>query len=98
MPRGDTLAQCAECRAIIEELMRDLALNPKLKDELRARSEALFGMIGGTEEDLERAEGVLGKFRIGPQQPGFLRTDAFRKMSDHYWRTGHRPFRKEEPL
>jgi hypothetical protein len=84
--------ECDECRAIIEELMRVLAdlreLDPKLKDEFRARCEALFGMMGGTEEDLVRAEGVLGKFQIGPQRPGLL-GNAFRKMYEHRVRTGH---------
>jgi hypothetical protein len=98
MLRDDTLAQCDECRAIIEEFLSVLAqvrASPKLKDELRARCEALLGMIGGTEEDLERAEGVLGKFQIGPQRPGLLRTDVFRRMYEHGTRTGHAPlFRK----
>jgi hypothetical protein len=98
MPRDDTLNQCDECRAIIEEFSRMLAevrASPKLRDELRAAYEAMSGMRGGTEEDVERAEGVLGKFQIGPQRPGLLRTDVFSRMYEHGARTGHAPlFRK----
>jgi hypothetical protein len=92
-------AECDECRAITQQLMRDLAevgeLSPKLKDQLRARCEALFGMMSGLEEDLERAEGVLDKFQIGPQRPGLIRMDTMRSMFEHLARTGHRVlFRK----
>lgn len=80
-------AECDECKAIIEELMRDVAktraLSPKLKDELRARCEALFGMMGGREEDLERAEELLGKFQTSPPRPWALR------MYERSVRTGH---------
>jgi hypothetical protein len=83
-------AECDECRAILDELIRDLAkvqASPKLRDELRARCEALLGMMGGTEEGFEHAERVLGKFQFGPQRPGL--TDAIQTMHEHQLRTGH---------
>jgi hypothetical protein len=71
--------ECDECRAIIEELMRVLAdlreLDPKLKDEFRARCEALFGMMYNRRDTESSRVLVFGERlgspfrRVGPKVP-----------------------------
>lgn len=76
-----------------------LQASPKLRDELRVDYEAIFGVLGGTEEDPEQVEEVMGKFRFRLGADTECRTprirDAFRKMGNHCLRTGHKAlFRK----
>jgi hypothetical protein len=86
---------CEECQAIAEELRNAFAeMPPRLKDEYRADGEAFRRMIGGTEEDVERAEGMAGEFRQSgwsdrPEGRYPRIQKAFRRMVMHRFRTGH---------
>jgi hypothetical protein len=94
-------AHCNECEAILEEFRSayaEIEASPELRDELRAAGDALKKMIGGTEEDAERADEVLGKYQFRAQYPGVLQDpepqhprihDAFGRMFKHHGRTGH---------
>jgi hypothetical protein len=89
-------AECDECRAIVEELrgaFAEVQASPKLRDELRVDCQAVFGVLGGAEEDPERVEEVIAKFQFRPGTDTECRTprirDAFRKMGNHCLRTGH---------
>ncbi len=86
---------CEECQAIARELGDRFAEMPrKLRDQYRAACEAFWRMIGGTEEDAERAEGMVGEFRqsawsdpLEGRHSGIQK--AFRRMVMHRFRTGH---------
>jgi len=91
--------QCIECEAILEEL-RDAfgKTSPKLLDQYRAERDAFLKMIGGTEEDFERAEEVLGKPQFPIHSNGLFDAlggrypkiqTAFCRMIVHRLRTGH---------
>ena len=84
----DNRAECVECQAIIEELrgaFAEVLASPKLRDELRDDCKAIMGVLGGTEEDPERLEEVMGKFQFRLGADTECRTprirDAFRISS-----------------
>ena len=88
-------APCAECQALREELgsaFAGLAASPNLRDELQAASDAVSRMLGGTEEDAQRAEEAIAKVqsRSKPDQKLDALHAAFQRMVRHCFRTGHR--------
>lgn len=101
-------AECDECRAIAEELSAAYAevwmsITPEVRDAMLAARRAVLGMVGGAEEDAERAEEVLGKFQFRMQQPESLGPSLFgtdlsrhprirqaaRRMFRHLAQSGH---------
>lgn len=92
--------QCDECEAILDELRNAVAeMSPDLRNRYQADREAFMKMIGGTEEDAERAEEAVGKFQFPFSRPGSHHLpegrypniqNAIRKMVVHRFRTGHR--------
>lgn len=63
-------APCAECREIAEAIQTAYAEawnsgTPEFRDTWQA----VYRMIGGTEEDFERAEALLRQYRIQPPGP-----------------------------
>lgn len=91
---------CDQCEAILREYRDAVAeMPPDVQDQYRADRESFIGMIGGTEEDVERAEQVADSFRSPVAQPGpYLLPEVrypkiqnvFRRMMEHRFRSGHR--------
>lgn len=97
-------ATCLECVEIARELNevsadalfeagRASSRKSMDADARKAASEALRRMIGGTEEDAERADELLEKFRFEPQHysPKFppAARAAMVRFVQHAARTGH---------
>jgi hypothetical protein len=90
-----TATPCEECRAIAKELRNAFAeMPPQLRDDFRADCDAFRRLIGETEEDAERVEGMVGGFG----QSGWFELpegrypaiqNAFRRMVMNRFRTGH---------
>ena len=88
---------CEECQAILDELARAKAEMQSVP-ALRKKMEAMYRMVGGTEEDVELAEEVLAKFRPqDPRQLGQSLTShpkvqkALQRMVEHYKASRHLP-------
>lgn len=97
-------AMCAECVQIARELNevyadgwlesgRDVSRKPMDPETRKAASEALRSLIGGTEEDAERADDLLQKYRFQPQSysaniPAAARPAVLRFVR-HAARSGH---------
>lgn len=63
-------APCPECCEIAEEVQTAYAEAwASATPELRRAWQAVYRMIGGTEEDFERAEALLRPFKVG-YRPG----------------------------
>lgn len=95
---------CAECMAIARELndacsegspetVRDASRKSMDAEATKAASEALRSLIGGTDEDAERADELLERYRFqplhySPQFPPAVRP-AMVRFVQHAARTGH---------
>jgi hypothetical protein len=92
--------QCDECAAIADEFRDAIGeMPPNLLDRYRAERDAFRKMIGGTDEDFERAEEILGKPKFPINGSGLFDAlggrypkiqNALRKMIVHRFRTGHK--------
>lgn len=95
---------CAECLAIARELNEaysdgplETGLDASRKsmdaEAKKAASEALRSLIGGTEEDADRADELLSPYRYQPQhhlpQVPPVAMAALRRSAQHAARTGH---------
>jgi hypothetical protein len=47
-------------------------MSPELTDQFWSDRDSFMGMIGGMEDDAERAEEVLGSYQFRPRFPGSL--------------------------
>jgi uncharacterized protein (UPF0147 family) len=97
-------ATCWECLEIARvlneayaddphEMRRDVSRNSMDPQTRKAAGEALRSLIGGTEEDAERADELLERFRLqpvsySPNIPPAART-AMVRFIQHAARTGH---------
>lgn len=59
-------SSCAECAAIARELNEAYA---EAYEQHRPAADALYALIGGVEEDAERADQLLLTYRYQPQYP-----------------------------
>jgi hypothetical protein len=87
---ADGTASCVECREITRRLKEAYTERCLLN---QAAKDALDALVGGTEEDAERAEKLLATYKYHPNPglqniPERLRT-VFRQASLHLVRTGH---------
>jgi hypothetical protein len=97
-------ASCEECIEIARELNEAYAdgrsepvsakSNLSVEAErIQAASEALRGLIGGTEEDAERADELLATYRYKPLsytgKVSAAAMTALRRCAQHVARTGH---------
>jgi len=92
--------QCDECVAIADEFRDAIGeMPPNLLDRYRAERDAFRKLIGGTDEDFERAEEILGKPKFPINGSGLFDAlggryskihNALRKMIVHRFRTGHK--------
>lgn len=96
----------ADLRAAYQELLAFIgATRPSLSEELRSANDAVIRMVGGTEEDAERAEEILRRLPPRHSRPGgfavktayqFPRLrDVIERLVLHRARSGHviAPFR-----
>jgi hypothetical protein len=98
---------CDECRALAQDL-RDAYVDASSDQAVRDAWLATRKMIGGTEEDAQRAEQLLKPLpqalRYDTHTPSGLSLvnpklrEAFRKLFLHFARTGHTVRRPEFPL
>jgi hypothetical protein len=87
---ADKNASCEECQAIARELN---AAHAESYLQNKAAKDVLDSLVGGTEEDAERAAEMVGAYRYnssaGLQRlPNGLR-EASRRGAEHFIRTGH---------
>ena len=54
---------CAECQAIACELNEAFA---EAYEQTSVAADALYGLIGGTEQDAERADELIGAYKYQP--------------------------------
>ncbi len=96
----------SDLRAAYQELLAFIgATRPSFSDELRSANDAVTRMVGGTEEDAERAEELLRRLPPRDARPGgsavktayqFPRLcDVIKRLEMHRARSGHviAPFR-----
>jgi len=89
--------QCNECDAILREFRDARAeMPPVLRDRYWAERNAFLKIIGGTEEDVERAENVAGNFPFPAQSGLHLPEGRYPKIQTifcralvHRFRSGH---------
>jgi len=82
---------CAECQAIACELNEAFA---EAYEQTSDAADALYGLIGGTEQDAERADELIGAYKISADSrlPARVRPvmAAIWRSYEHAARTGHR--------
>ncbi|HXW57073.1 MAG TPA: hypothetical protein VEJ67_15100 [Candidatus Cybelea sp.] len=85
-------ASCPACREIAYRFNQGYA---EAYERSKPASEALYRLIGGTEDDAKRAERFVGAYEYQSAMPPWRLPNWFReamqKAFEHTIRTGHRP-------
>lgn len=81
---------CLECQELVRELRE---VYGEAYSQNREASDALRSLVGGTEQDAEHADELLGQYcyQMSPSLPHFpprLR-DILHRSAQHFLRTGH---------